>query len=302
MLVTDRIRIDSAYRQALAACQLHQVGQVLERVEGRIVAWSRTTDTLYVESPGSLVGFCVKRYFYPRLRHRLRGVLRGTLFGWHRAAAEARLLRAMREAGSLAVRPVAYGSRRCGGFLAACFLITEAVPEARNLTSFALDVEDGRESLSIVERRRLLRTLAEQVGELHASGFSHGQLFWRNLLLRRAPAGGFEFFLLDARPGHGQRRLAGGRWWVEELAQLCVSAEPFTSRTERLRFLLAYAGVPRLTESLKQDAREAWRMSRRWERHERQRIRMCRRFDAWSRRLEAERAAGAPAVESSHAG
>ena len=113
---------------------------MLDRTDGRVAAWSRSTETLHVPGVDGAPGFFIKRYYYPTWRKRLRGAFRGTFFGVHRGRAEYGLLQEMRRLGLPAVRPVAYGSRRIGHFLKACFLVTEEIPGARNLTSFAGDV------------------------------------------------------------------------------------------------------------------------------------------------------------------
>ena len=105
MLETDHVYIDPAYRDELRACALDRVDSILARTAGRVAAWSRTTDTLYVSTDTDSPGFYVKRYYYPSWRKRLRGVLRGTFFGMHRGQAEARLLNEMRSLGLPAVRP-----------------------------------------------------------------------------------------------------------------------------------------------------------------------------------------------------
>jgi hypothetical protein len=290
MLHTDHIRTDPAYREGLRACGLDRVGDVLTRTAGRVAAWSRTTDTVHVASADGGPGFYVKRYYYATWRNRLRGTLRGTFFGMHRGRAEYHLLSEMRALGLPAVRPVAYGARRVGHFVTACFLITEEVPGARNLTTFARDVTTGREPLDHASRRLLVRRLAQQVALLHTAGFAHGQLFWRNVLVRIGPAGEPEFFFLDVRPRRGGRRLGRGtRWWLHELSHLAASARAFTSRSERLRFLVEYHGPRQLSPDVKRQIREIDRLARRWESHERQRIKMNDLFEEWNRQLEAER-------------
>jgi hypothetical protein len=289
MLHTDHIRIDPAYREGLRACALNRVEDVLTRTAGRVAAWSRTTDTVHVVGVDGDPGFYVKRYYYATWRRRLRGTLRGTFFGVHRGQAEFHLLNEMRLLGLPAVRPVAYGSRRVGHFVAACFLITEEVPGTRNLTTFARDVITGREPLGFAARALLVRRLARQVAELHAAGFAHGQLFWRNVLVRTQPSGEPEFFFLDIRPRRGGRRLTrGGRWWVQELGHMAASARPFTSRSERMRFLVEYHGTRRLSPDVKRQIREINRLALRWQSHERQRIKMNDLFEEWNRQLEAE--------------
>lgn len=297
MLHTDHIRIDEAYREKLRACGLDCVGDVLMRTEGRVAAWSRTTDTLRVASVDGEPGFYVKRYHYATWRRRLRGAFRGTFFGLHRGQAEFRLLNEMRLLGLPAVRPVAYGSRRIGHFVAACFLITEEVPGAWNLTTFARAVATGRYPLDDALRAVLVRRLAQQVANVHAAGFAHGQLYWRNVLVRFGPTGDPEFFFLDVRPRRGGRRLRrGGRWWLQELGHLAVSARPFTSRSERLRFMMEYHGVSRVSDHLKRQIRELDRLTARWEGHERQRIKMNDLFEEWNRQLEIE--TGGPLSET----
>ncbi len=289
MLQTDHIRIDPAYREGLRARGLERVESVLARTAGRVAAWSRTTDTLYVAGADGGPGFYVKRYYYSNWRRRLRGAFRGTFFGRHRGRAEFGLLNEMRSLGLPAVRPVAYGSRRVGHFVTACFLITEEVPGGRNLTTFARDVMTGRETLSHDQRALLARRLAQQVGELHTAGFAHGQLFWRNVLVRFGPAGEPEFFFLDVRPRRGGRHLGrSSHWWLYELGHIAVSARPFTSRGERMRFLVEYFGARRLSPNVKQQIREIDRLARRWEKHEHQRIKMNDLFEEWNRQLEAE--------------
>jgi hypothetical protein len=288
MLHTDHIRIDPAYREALRARELDRVDNVLTRTAGRVAAWSRTTDTLQVAGTNGDPGFYVKRYYYTDWSKRLRGAFRGTFFGLHRGRAEFRLLSAMRSLGLPAVRPVAYGSRRIGHFLSACFLITEEVPEARNLTTFARQVTDGSVALSPDRRNLILHRFAQQVAELHIAGFAHGQLFWRNVLLRFGPAGEPDFFFLDVRPRRGGRRLGRpARWWLRELAHLTTSALPFTTRSERMRFLVEYLGARRLSADVKCQIREIDRLASVWRRHEGQRIKMNDLFNEWNRQLEA---------------
>ncbi len=300
--ISDHVRIDPLYRAALEACDLHTVDGALRRVEGRVVAWSRTTDTLHVPGTDDAPGFFLKRFFYPHWGKRLRGALRGTLLGPHRALIEYRLLQAMRNLGIPAVRPVACGARRSFEFVSACYLVTEEVPHARNLTSFAQDVHAGRVNLSLPCRRELLRCLARLVADMHAAGFSHGQMFWRNILVRNEPIGDPEFFLLDARPRHG-RRYVGRRtnWWLDELAHLAASARQFTTRTQRLRFLQQYLGEARSPLEVRQIARRVERMAQRWRRHEGHRIHMNRLFEEWARQLERERVMANETVAASHA-
>ncbi len=289
MLEVNHMRSDPAYRERLAACGLDTVRGVLERVEGRVAAWSRTTDTLYVSGPGDTPGFYVKRHFFPTWIKRLRGTFRGTFFGMQRGQIEYAGLNTMRALGLPAVRPVAYGVRRALHFVTACFLITEEVPEAENLTTFAQEVAAGRRHLTRTQRQKLIQELATQVAAVHATGFVHGNLFWRNVLVREGPAGKPEFFFLDVQQPHfWQCFREASPMWVRDLAQTTVSSLPFTERADRLRFLKCYLRCARMTPKTQQRAAEIEQLARQWQRHEQRRIHMNSLFGAWNRQLVSE--------------
>lgn len=289
MLTTDHIHIDPAYRAALSACGLDSVAGALARTEGRVAAWSRTTDTILIENPAGGPGFFLKRYRYPTWSKRFRGALRGTFFRTQRAEAEFAALNGLREQGIPAVRAVAHGARRIGHFLSVCFLITEEAPHACNLTTFARHVAEGRRTLAPESRRAALRGLARLVAEMHAMGFIHGNLFWRNILIRGGIGGNPEFFFIDVTPSQQwQRFVPGGAIWLRELAQLCISSLPFTSRTERLRFAREYFGLTRLDAEAKVQVLEVARLAEEWRSHETRRVRYNHLFDAWNRALVAE--------------
>jgi tRNA A-37 threonylcarbamoyl transferase component Bud32 len=303
MMRYDSIRIDPAYSDALRECDLLSTDAVLTRLGARIVAWSRTTDTVYVPGCRDRPGFFVKRYFYTRWRNRLRGSFRGTLLGKHRGFAEFAALRNMRQLGISTVRPVAYGSRRVGAFVAACFLVTEEVPDARNLTSIAREVVEGRLHLTFGLRRRIVRKLAEQVAEMHNENFYHGQLFWRNILLRLGADREPEFFFLDARPpGRMSRTCARQDCRTHELAQLLASATPFTARSERLSFMEAYAACIGMETMDKSWLAAIAAAAERFRKHEMRRIRMNDLFDVWNEQLQGngngERRPGAVTQEA----
>ncbi|RMF83233.1 MAG: hypothetical protein D6744_05040 [Planctomycetota bacterium] len=283
--------IDAPYRARLAACGLGTPGEALDRVDGRVVAWSRSTDVVFIECRDGGPGFYLKRYRYAQWDRRLRGMLRGTLLGRHRGEHEYRLLARMQRLGLPVVRPVAYGMRRRWGFIEASFLITEAAPDAENLTTVGTAVRDGAMRMGPAERMEVARQLAGVVARMHETGFSHGQLFWRNIVMRRDAHAGVEFFFLDARPRRGARRLSRrGVWWRDELAQLAASATPFVNRSDGLRFLQAYCRI----RSPQLDPRELYRccvrMAHRYAPHEERRIRMNTRFQLWNRQLSAQTA------------
>ncbi len=243
----DTLYIDPAYAETLSWAELDTVQRVLDCRGDRLAAWSRTTDTIQVHLDGGSSVF-VKRYHYPRWSNRLKGALRGTFFGASRVRAEFRALETMRRLGIQGVRPVAYGERRSLHFLHSCFLVTEAVPSSVSLVSCAQKYA-GRNHSPVVfrMRRKILIGLAHQIRHMHEQGFVHGDLFWRNVLIRMLGEESCEFYFLDAGLGRRIWRKGRGRpRVVDDLAGLMAIAPVFCSRADMVRFAKTYLNQDQL--------------------------------------------------------
>lgn len=253
----DHIRIDPPYRAALTEAGLASVEAVLSTLGDRLVAWSKSSDTVYAELPRTNLAVYVKRYHYPRFGQRVRLAFRGSLLRSSRARTEYHVLSKMRRLGVQAVRPIAYGERRRYGFVSSCFFITEAVPEAVSLSTFIQTFArrpDARPSTEVTRARHaILTNLAQQVRHMHDAGFVHRDLFWRNVLVRPLPNHEFEFYFLDASVG---RRIRVRQWRrdsiVGDLAALGVLAPAFCTRADQLRFIRAYLGTDTIGEEERQ--------------------------------------------------
>ena len=242
MFVSDVMAIDPPFRERLVSAGLDTVPRVLAAVGDHLAAWSRTSDAIRVDLPGGAGAVFVKRYHYPRWKHRWRSALRGSFLGLSRARAEYRNLARMRQAGIHAVRPVAWGERRVLHFVRSCFLITEGVPDAVSLSGFVKDFarrEFQRPRACV--RHDLIRQLAYEIRRMHDAGFVHQDLFWRNVLVRRLADDRFEFYFLDTSVGQRVRL----KWLrrdkvVRDLAALSVLAPDFCTRADQLRFMRTY--------------------------------------------------------------
>jgi len=240
--------IKPPYRDQLRRVGLGSVRAVLACEGDRLAAWSRTTDTIEYRPADMDTTFYIKRYHYPRWRQRFRGMLRGTLLKASRAKSEFHVLRRMRQLGIQAVRPVAFGERRAFGFVRSCFLITEAVPDAMALSTFITKFGRHRGGARAWHvRQEVLCSLARQVRHMHAMGFVHRDLFWRNVLIRSLPEDRFEFYFLDAAVGKRirlqQRRQDS---IVGDVAAMGALAPHFCSKSDQLRFLRTYLDKRRL--------------------------------------------------------
>lgn len=262
MFETDRMTIDPPFRESLERAGLAHVSSLLTCVGDRLAAWSRTTDTIWRRMGPDDSPIYIKRYHYPRWRQRVRGMFRGTFFRVSRARTEYRALQRMRRLGIHAVRPIACGERRVARFLTSCFLITEAVPHAMPLSSFVKNYSRRLGPAEIAARREILASLARQVRHMHSAGFVHRDLFWRNVLIRTLPDGGFEFYFLDASVG---KRIRLEPWRqdsiVRDIAALGVLAPDFCSTADQMRFLLAYLDKERLDAADRRWLREVQRRS-----------------------------------------
>lgn len=243
----DKLTIDPAFAPAMAVAGLDSVSKILHCLGDHVAAWSRTSDTVEVKlvSGGSIF---IKRYYYHTWRHVMRGLLRGTLLGSNRAKDEYLALQAMRSAGISVVRPIAYGRRRVLGFLRSCFLVTRGVCGSMVLAKFAArHLSGGPASLGFGRRRELVGALGDHVRGMHAAGYAHGALFWRNVLVRPTPGGKYEFYLLDTtRRRRLPRRQPHQPPYVRDVACLMAVATQFLTRTDCLHFAKHYLAVSRL--------------------------------------------------------
>lgn len=270
--------------ETLRRAGLDTVDRALKHLGDRVVAWSRSTDTIRVSLPDAEGGGAVfvKRYHFLRWRKRIKAALRGSFFGRSRAHAEFERLQEMRAAGASVVRPLAYGERRILHFVRSSVLITEGVDGAVCLTTFAREIADGqRTPLTFRQRRQFVETLGQCVGDLHRKGLVHGALFWRNILVR-SKGNGHEFLLLDA-PGrwhldlrrHAERHAVAVRG---DLAALAALAPRFCTRSEMLRFFFAYLGTRTLDAEHRRLAHDVAARAEPLRDHELYRLKMNRVF------------------------
>jgi len=131
-------------------------------------------------------------------------------------------------------RLAAYGLERCAGRFVRGALITEELAGAADPR-----LKDGRWVAAVS------RQLAQATRTMHAAGFAHNDLKWRNLLVDRNDPP--QLYFIDCP--------AGSTWWgpfldyrrIKDLACLDKVAKYQLSRPQRLRFYLDYVQRPRLT-------------------------------------------------------
>ena len=168
-------------------------------------------------------------------------------------------------------RPICCGEQ-CGIlFEKRSFIITQKIPDAEALERKLPDCFSGpanAESLRL--RRDFVARLARYIKKFHETGYRHRDLYFSHIFY--GDMGGF--FLIDLARAF-RPVVLGRRFQIKDLAQVCYSAPGrHFSRTDRLRFYLAYAGRGKLTQDDKRFIREvlakAKRIARREKKHGRQ--------------------------------
>ena len=210
---------------------------------------------------GQPVKVFLKRYDRPPLSRQLRNWL------CHRtrrsfARVEHETAEQLTAAGIRTPRTVAWGEQRGGLFEHRSFLMTEEVPDSQSLERRPPAYFTGPPTPANVQARRdFLSRLASFIRRFHETGYRHRDLYLSHIFCSE----GGEFCLIDL--ARASRPILQKRFQIKDLAALHYSAPaPYVSRTDRLRFYLAYTGRPRLLPPdrifLRTILRKAGRMAR----------------------------------------
>lgn len=171
-----------------------------------------------------------------------------------KALREARNYRELGRLGMAVPEVVCHGeSRDALGRLRRAVIATVAVPGAITLPEY---LARGAESRT---RRHLLLGLAESVRRLHAAAFHHHDLVGRNLLVNFEAGEPCLWWIDCPRGAYDRWSPARHRKRLRDLAGLDKTGAQFCSRSERMRWLLAYLGCERAGADAKRLAREVTR-------------------------------------------
>lgn len=165
----------------------------------------------------------------------------GPLHGWTRSRPlrEGRNYLLLRDRCAISVPDViAFGSRRSFGRWKDGFILTRAVPNAVPL--------DRVPECTGPLRRYLLDQTAAIVSRMHAVGFYHIDLQWRNLLVSDDGTDAPEVYVIDsARGGPRRWRILREHGRLRDLSSLSKEARHRLTSREQLRWLRFHLGVRR---------------------------------------------------------
>jgi hypothetical protein len=226
------------------------IGRYRRRIELEVTSVTGQPTKLYL-----------KRYDHPPIGRQLANWLahrRRVSF----AGVEHETASALIAAGIGTPRTVAWGCQWSLLFEQRSFLITQQVPDSDSLERRlpACFSDSGR----LRDRRQFVRSLAQFIKRFHQTGYRHRDLYLSHIFCSTSG----QFCLIDL--ARAFRPFLARRFQIKDLAQLHYSAPARVfSRTDRLRFYLAYCDHRRLTGSDKSLIMAVLKKARRMASHNR---------------------------------
>ncbi len=227
------------YATGETVCPFSDIDRVFA-LDGELITHDSLSRVLRVSIDGKR--YYVKRYTGSGKNRTRRWFGLRRWLGPPRVRAEWQNLLTFRAWGIPTATVVAYGlERRCGAFTRGA-VVTEEIPDTMDLAQM-----NYRNDPRLSDRRwvaEVSRQVADIARTLHAARFAHNDLKWRNLLVD----GRSTVYLIDCPSGGYYRGVVLDYRIIKDLACLDKPARQRLSRTQRLRFYLAYTQKPRLTD------------------------------------------------------
>lgn len=173
---------------------------------------------------------------------------------------------ALKKIGIPTVIPVAMGDCFRFGIETASFTFTEQIYGAEALNVCLLRDYSGPKSVCCIRTfRQLIQKMADLTKRLHAAGMNHQDLYLNHFFVGEDG----RLYLIDLQRVQ-RRQKVPMRYLVKDLAQLCYSADFYKvgSRTDRMRFFMAYLDKTSLDDKEKSLARLVTKKVRRIAKHD----------------------------------
>ncbi len=167
---------------------------------------------------------------------------------------------------------ISYGEQWSSMFEERSFIITEKIPDAESLERILPDCFNGpattenlklrKESLGL--RRNFIVQSAAFIRKFHETNYRHRDLYFSHIFYSDTG----EFYLIDLARVFGPIILRR-RFQIKDIAQLYYSAPgKHFSKTDRMRFYMAYTGQSKLTKKDKIFIRKVINKAERMARHD----------------------------------
>lgn len=194
-------------------------------LKGEHITGERLSDVIRVEHQG--IRYYVKRYYVAG-----KGLRR--FFGKPRIQSEWENLQWFAQHGIPTAPVAAYGMQKRFGLFRRGALVTQEIPDTRDLADIARSNDQRLTDRKWV--KHVSRQAADAMRIMHAHHFIHNDLKWRNLLVD----GGGRLYLIDCPLGAFWRGKLFEHRVLKEFATLDRVARYKLSNTQRLRFYLQY--------------------------------------------------------------
>jgi tRNA A-37 threonylcarbamoyl transferase component Bud32 len=213
-----RLEVAPGMEGLLAAAGIHDARDALDPRLGAAVTAARSSWVRRVETAGRGAVY-VKCFVYPTAKDVILRIVSRRLV-WHRARREWRSMLLQEKLGLPVVNRVALGEIRLSGFLRAAVLVTEELAGARPLHRILRDGAGWP-----AEMPETAAAIADYAARLHTSGFVHGDLNARNVLVASSD-GTVDVRNIDS--ARGRRLRWRGRLWTSHLRDLAPLALAFS--------------------------------------------------------------------------
>ena len=171
--------------------------------------------------------------------------------------------------------PLAKGEKRRFNCLLDSYLVTKAFADAKPLHSYVEQyLKNGKAPGVLIERKILIKKLAQLVKKIHAEGFFYRDLHAGNILVLKSERGKPELYPVDFHKVWYMKKIQ--TWMrIRDLAQLKNSID--ASRTDQVRFLRDYAkGNTLFSNNFKSNAyRIEAKAEKLWRTHLKSRTKRC---------------------------
>lgn len=202
-------------------------------MQGEIITSDRISDVILIEHAG--IRYYVKRYY-------LAGKGLRRFFGRPRIQGEWENLLLFEKLGIPTAEIIAYGYESKFGLFHKGALVTKEIINTRDLAAIAIKQYSRLSDKDWM--KSVITQLAEITKKLHDNRFIHNDLKWRNILVDDHE----QVYLIDCPLGDFWRGGLLRYRIVKDLKSLDHFAKQYLSRTKRLSFYKAYAGVNKLSK------------------------------------------------------
>lgn len=263
--------VDSDYQSAMSKVGLTSIDAVFsydaaENLMKKNLARFRSRLQFDIETPGSPLRMKVflKRYDSPPVFDQIRNWLSARSRKSY-ASIEFSAVNDLTAAGINAPKVISYGEQWGVMFEKRSFLITEKIPNAESIERKLPECFNGpatKENLR--PRRDFIARLASFIKQFHETDYRHRDLYFSHIFYDDTG----RFFLIDLARAF-KPAILEWRYRVKDLAQVYYSAPGrYFSKTDRLRFFIAYTGRHRLTLEDKAMTRRIIKKAKHMARHD----------------------------------